>query len=40
MDFTASAALMPIVLDYQRPTGEVRAEGSMEIRNVSLVEDR
>ena len=36
VDFTASAALTPIALGYQRPTGEVRAEGSMEIRNVTL----
>jgi tetratricopeptide (TPR) repeat protein len=40
VDFTAGAALMPIALSYQRPTGEVRAEGSMEIRNVSLVDER
>ncbi len=40
MDFTASAALMPIALDYQRPTGEVRAEGSIEIRHVSIVGER
>ncbi len=38
--FTAGAASMPIVLGYQRPTGEVRAEGSLEIRNVSLVQER
>ena len=31
---------MPIALAYQRPTGEARAEGSLEIRNVSLVEER
>jgi tetratricopeptide (TPR) repeat protein len=40
VDFTASAVLTPIALNYQRPTGEARAEGSMEIRNVSLVQER
>ncbi len=40
VEFTAGAALVPVTLSYQRPTGEVRAEGSMEIRNVSLVEKR
>ena len=40
VDFTAGAALIPIALSYQRPTGEVRALGSMEIRNVSLVNER
>jgi tetratricopeptide (TPR) repeat protein len=40
MEFTANAALMPIALSYQRPTGEARAEGSTEIRNVSLVGER
>jgi len=38
LDFTAGAVLTPLTLAYQRPTGEARAEGSMEIRNVSLVE--
>ncbi|MDP8989435.1 MAG: hypothetical protein M3N41_05055, partial [Acidobacteriota bacterium] len=40
MDFTAGAVLTPIILGYQRPTGEARAEGSMEIRNLSLLVDR
>ena len=40
VEFTASTVLTPIVLGYQRPPGEVRAEGSIEIRNVSLVEQR
>jgi tetratricopeptide (TPR) repeat protein len=38
MDFKAEAALMPITLAYHRPTGEARAEGSVEIRAASLVE--
>ena len=38
MDFKADAALMPIVFAYHRPTGQARAEGSVEIRAVSLVE--
>jgi tetratricopeptide (TPR) repeat protein len=38
MDFKAEAALMPITLAYHRPTGQARAEGSVEIRAVSLVE--
>jgi len=40
VDFTASTDLTTIALGYQRPPGEVRAEGSIEIRNVSLVEQR
>jgi len=40
MDFTAGAVLTPLALVYQRPTGEARAEGSIEIRNVALVEKR
>ncbi len=40
MDFTASTALTPIALRYQRPPGEARAQGSIEIRNVSLIEKR
>ena len=36
VEFRAGAALMPITLGYQRPTGQARAEGSMEIRGVSL----
>jgi tetratricopeptide (TPR) repeat protein len=39
-DFTAGAVLTPIALAYQRPAGEARAEGSVEIRNVVLVERR
>jgi tetratricopeptide (TPR) repeat protein len=38
MDFKAEAALLPITLAYRRPTGQARAEGSVEIRAVSLVE--
>lgn len=38
MDFKAEAALLPITLDYHRSTGQARAEGSVEIRAVSLVE--
>ena len=40
VDFTGSAALLPIALSYQRPSGEARTEGSLEIRNVSLMEER
>ena len=38
MDFKAEAALVPVTLAYRRPTGQARAEGSIEIRAVSLVE--
>jgi hypothetical protein len=38
--FTASAALAPITLGYHRPTGEPRAEGSVEIRKLSLFEEK
>jgi tetratricopeptide (TPR) repeat protein len=38
MDFKAEAALMPITLVYHRPTGQARAEGSVEIRAVSLIQ--
>jgi tetratricopeptide (TPR) repeat protein len=38
MDFKAEATLLPITLAYHRPTGQARAEGSVEIRAVSLVE--
>ncbi len=38
IDFKADAAVMPITLAYHRPTGQARAEGSVEIRAVSLVE--
>ena len=40
MDFTAGAVLTPLAFAYQRPAGEARAEGSIEIRNVVLVEQR
>jgi hypothetical protein len=36
VDFRAEAALTPIKLSYERPPGEARAEGSIEIRNVTL----
>jgi tetratricopeptide (TPR) repeat protein len=38
IDFKAEAALLPITLAYHRPTGQARAEGSIEIRNVSLIQ--
>jgi hypothetical protein len=38
VEFQAGMALMPISLGYQRPTGQARAEGSVEIRKVSLGE--
>jgi tetratricopeptide (TPR) repeat protein len=38
MNFKAEAAFVPITLAYHRPTGQARAEGSVEIRAVSLVE--
>jgi tetratricopeptide (TPR) repeat protein len=38
ISFKAAAALLPIALRYQRPTGQARAEGSVEIRAVSLTE--
>ena len=38
MDFKAESELLPITLTYRRPTGQARAEGSVEIRAVSLVE--
>lgn len=38
IDFKTEAALLPITLAYHRPTGQARAEGSVEIRAVSLVE--
>ena len=40
LDFTASTALTPIRVVYRRPAGKARAQGSVEIRNVSLVEKR
>ena len=36
IDFVAATALTPITLRYQRPTGQARAEGSIEIRSVSI----
>ncbi len=38
LEFKAGASVMPIALRYQRPIGQTRSEGSIEIRNVSLVE--
>ena len=38
IDFKAEAALLPITLAYRRPTGQARAEGLIEIRNVSLIQ--
>jgi tetratricopeptide (TPR) repeat protein len=38
LEFTAGKALTPVILVYRRPPGQARAEGSVEIRNVSLVE--
>jgi tetratricopeptide (TPR) repeat protein len=38
--FKADKALMPVMLGYHRPSGQARAEGSLEIRNVSLIEER
>jgi tetratricopeptide (TPR) repeat protein len=37
-EFKAEAALLPIALVYHRPTGQARAEGTIEIRAVSLTE--
>jgi len=36
--FKAEAPVMPIKLEYQRPMGHARAEGWIEIRKISLVE--
>jgi len=38
LEFKAGMSVMPITLGYQRPTGQARAEGSIEIRNVTLAE--
>jgi hypothetical protein len=38
LEFKAGASLIPIVFGYQRPVGQSRVQGSVEIRNVSLVE--
>lgn len=37
LNFKAEAAFLPITLAYRRPTGQARAEGSVEIRAVSLI---
>ena len=37
LDFKAQSAVLPIALLYRRPTGQARAEGSVEIRTVTLV---
>ncbi|MEO8049972.1 MAG: hypothetical protein ABI833_06105 [Acidobacteriota bacterium] len=37
-EFKTAKALMPITLNYHRPTGQARAEGSVEIRAVSLTQ--
>jgi tetratricopeptide (TPR) repeat protein len=39
MNFKAEATFLPITLAYHRPTGQARAEGAIEIRNVSLIEE-
>jgi len=38
LGFKAEAPVMPIKLEYQRPMGHARAEGWIEIRKISLVE--
>ena len=38
LPFTAPADLAPVTLSYRRPIGQARAEGAIEIRNVSLAE--
>ncbi len=38
MDFKPESGFLPITLAYHRPTGQPRAEGSVEIRAVSLTE--
>jgi hypothetical protein len=40
LEFKAGASVMPITLGYQRPAGQARAEGSIEIRNVTLIEKK
>lgn len=39
MSFSAQAGLSFVVLTYRRPQGQPRAQGTVEIRNVVLVED-
>jgi hypothetical protein len=38
LEFKAEGPAMPIKLEYQRPMGQARAEGWIEIRKISLVE--
>jgi tetratricopeptide (TPR) repeat protein len=38
LEFKAESAVTPIKLEYQRPMGQARAEGWIEIRKISLVE--
>jgi hypothetical protein len=38
--FAAPAGLVPITLSYHRPSGQPRAEGAVEIRNVVLTEEK
>ena len=38
IEFNADAPVMPIKLEYQRPMGQARAEGWIEIRKLSLLE--
>jgi tetratricopeptide (TPR) repeat protein len=38
LEFKAEAPVTPIKLEYQRPMGQARAEGWIEIRKISLVE--
>jgi tetratricopeptide (TPR) repeat protein len=38
LDFKAAVALFPITLEYHRPTGQARAEGSVDVRAVSLIQ--
>jgi hypothetical protein len=40
VEFKAMTNLMPVVIEYHRPTGQARAEGWIELRKVSLVEKR
>jgi hypothetical protein len=36
LDFTASSELVPLILHYERPSGEPRAEGSVELWHVRI----
>jgi hypothetical protein len=38
LEFKAEGPATPIELEYQRPMGQARAEGWIEIRKISLVE--